>query len=437
MKHLFSKTGIILAASLVTLVSLSAITKHETDIFGKWLAWQQVYDDRSIADLKNSLDDQFVALFKSHYEKSVVQLRGLAPVLAAISNNNIQPGKFQIQAPLDEQMKDTLAFLYDALDNNQIAFVDYLINNGMADAKINWEDQNVHYDNTIEKYKAFGRILFPQNDTFKENEYLLAVANRLFEYEFSDATTEHFQKLLTSYELYPVARFISAFVWFHLVGEGWKHWHSNMLNSLVQEAARGKEIVYIAGGTDFYHLLRQGIYNITVIDPFLPTQARFYSEGWNFLISDEALGSEIRFGPSCNSIKMHCEGYVKGEQFYSKMSNNQILSLRRGIITWNVYDRNNNKIGHVIIHRRPAMQEDFIYDDTKAFAISYDEMTFVAIPDMLNGWGIDPTMLSPDFKMYVKQLRSPITKNTLCNIRVSAMLNMADLRFINLGSDPT
>jgi len=432
------KTCVYIGACILFIASTAkATTKHETEVFGKWLAWQQVYHDQTISNLKNNLSDSFIKIFKNHYEKNIIALKPLVSLLGIITNDSIGPDHFSLKPPLDEKIKSNLGTIYDNIEHNVPAFIDYLIASGMCLPAINAAEQTTPIDVTMEKYKAFARLLFAREDLFEENEYLIAFANRLFEYCYTDATTGHFQKLLTTYELYPLVRFMNTIIWYHLVGDGWKHWHANTIKTLKEKATQGNEIVYIAGGTDFYHLLRNGMYNITIIDPFLPTQAHFYSEGWNFLIAEDGIDNEIRFGPSCNSIKMKCVDYKDGESFYSKLSNNQIVSQKKSIITWNIFDPGNKQIGHVIIHRRPITQDDFASITNKTFVISYDELTYIALPDILNGWGINPTLLPENIEFNVKQLRQPVKRDMLCNIRIASLLNLSDVRFINLGSDPT
>jgi hypothetical protein len=437
MKHSMLLSGTVATCLLLATSTMWATTKHETEIFGKWLAWQQIYHDQTISNLKNDLSDNFVKIFKNHYEKNIIALKPLVPLLGVITNDSVGPDHFLIKPPLDEKIKNNLSTVYENIEHNVPAFIDYLIASGMCSPTINKDEQTTAVDLTLEKYKAFARLLFAREDLFEENEYLIAFANRLFEYCYADATTSHYQKLLTTYELYPVVRFLNAISWYHLVGDGWKHWHANPLKALKDKAAQGNEIVYVAGGTDFYHLLRNGIYNITIIDPFYPTQVRFYSEGWNYLIAEDGINNEIRFGPSCNSIKMKCVDYKEGESFYCKLSNGQIISIKKSIITWNVFNQSNQQIGHVIINRRPINQDDFASIANKAFAISYDELTYIALPEILNGWGINPTLLPENLEFHVKQLRQPVKRDALCNMRVASLLNLSDVRFINLGSDPT
>src|SRR5258708_21754380 len=103
---------------------------------------------------------------------------------------------------------------------------------------------------------------------------------------------------------------------------------------------------------------------------------------------------------------------------------------------WNVYKRNSDQVGRVTMLRRPLMQDDFKVAHNRSFLMSYQELTHIAMPDILNGWGIDPTLFDDTIKIYVKQLSRPIGKDILYNIRIASMLNVSNLGFINLAPNP-
>lgn len=434
MKHLKFLYNI---ACIMLIFSLSANTKHEIEIFGKWLAWQQLYKDRSFVDLQKRDDDNFLTTFRCVYQKNAPQLQGLIPLLSDITEQQISTTSYCLKPPLNQKMRITFSTLYNYFESNLPAFFNYLQEKIILAPFINEQEQQMHYDNTIEKYKAFSRLLVAQDDEFKENEYLIALANRFFEYAYDKETFPHYRHILATNSAHPVARFLNVVMWHNLVGDGWKHWHEQTLKHIKNNADQGKEIIYIAGGNDFYQLLRYGIYNITIIDPFFPTQERYYAEGWRYLIDESSIGEEVRFGPACESIKIKCTSYESGENFYAKLSNKQVATLKKATITWLIYDRDNTQIGKITIIRRPIEQQDLIYNEQKTFVVSYDELTYLAMPDILNGWNIDPTLLSDSILFYVKQLRKPVTKQTLINIRIASLLNLADLRFINFASDAT
>jgi len=425
------------ACASIMATSVASVPKHETDVFLKWIAWQQVYHDRSIAELSTQPPQEFAQTLRAHYLADAYKMRALVPFLSKLTNGTIAQGYCNIASQPDRAMMENFTTMYDQIDRDMPAFVEWLLQAGIADNVRDEETQKAPYQDIIDQYQALTRLMLASGDTFKENEFILAFANRCFEYCYSDETFPHYQKLLTNHNAYPVVRFLATVLWHTLVGEGWRHWHAQTLSRLKECADRGDEIVYIAGGTDVYHLLRSGIYNITIIDPFLPTQERFYSEGWQLLIADDAVNTEIRFGPACNSIKMRCVGSCSQEPFSVRLSTNQYISIKKSIITWHIFDRDNKQIGHLIIHRRPVVQNDFASREHAAFLMSYDEELCIAMPDFLDGWGIDPLQLPADFTMHIKQLRKPITKNMMLAMRTIALLNNSDVRFIKLMSDPT
>lgn len=435
MRHSFWR-GTMFLFGMVFVQSLFAVTKHEMEVFGKWHAWQQVYNDRVASEFKNEFGDRFVAALKEQYEKSLSVTKQLVPLMFNLTGGQIGSDGFQLVTPMNEDMKKTYALLYDQMENNFPAFIETLIRSNIAYSGIDEQENGAHYDLVIEKYKALDRLLFPCSDEFKQNEFLFSLANRMFECCYSDENFVLFQNILTNRSLYPLARFLTASIWYQLVGDGWKHWHANTLNAIKEQVSQGKEVYYLAGGTDIYRLLSDGIYNITVIDPFLPTQVRFYSEGWEFLI-DSGLNDEIRFGPDSKSIKMKRIDFQEGELFFVKLQTNNIVTLRKNVITWHVFDRNDKQVGRIIFMRRPVVQADFTELDKRCFVMSYDEMAFLGMPDMLAGWGIEPTCLPADLTIYVKQLRKPVTRNVILNLRIAGMLNLSDLKFINIASDPT
>ena len=63
--------------------------------------------------------------------------------------------------------------------------------------------------------------------------------------------------------------------------------------------------------------------------------------------------------------------------------------------------------------------------------MSFNEMYHVDIDEASGGWGIDVATLPHDLTMLVKQLRKPVTKEVLSNIRKA---EKAPCFFMFLGS---
>jgi UDP-2,3-diacylglucosamine pyrophosphatase LpxH len=437
MNHRFSKTAYLatLMFASVTMVRAKQVEKA-TNVFRKWIDCQEIYEDCNFKRKAQSFDDNFLLAFKENYENDFSQLKTFNLFLSGLSNNQINENGYQLKPPLDQTMKTRMELLYHLVDGDFESFIECFRLNGFTSQEGNDQETKSPTLDVIEKYKALARLLFTDKNKISEDELLFAVGNRLFEACFGMQTAPIYQSLLANQIDYPIARFINSIIWHHLVGEGWKHWHKNCLIDLKKEADAGKEIVYIAGGSDVFALLKKGIYSIRVIDPFLPTQTRFYSEGWDFLIKG-LIGDEIRFGHDCNQITMRRATHQELGRFQTKLSNGTLQELAHTNTTWNIVDKDEQNLGSIILERRLTTQNDFVPHANQVLIMSYDEATYVAMPDSLNGWGIDVTQFDDSFKLFVKQLRAPIGKAELCNLRLAGLLNVANLKFINFGSDPS
>ncbi len=433
--------NILLISLLFTCSLVHAETKKDFEVFKKWMEVQHVFKDRDINTAQNYLNDAFVEDFQGAYEEKFVLLNRLVPFLKDVTGGYISPAGYQIKVPLPKSMKESFASIYSMLDNNIPGFIDYLKETDFSRPDIDREERALHYDFTIEKYKAFTRLLFAVPDQLEQDEYLFAVANRLFEYSFSDQTFGHYQELLLNQEYYPITRFLHATCWYRLVGDGWKHWHQNCLDAIKKRSEQGHEIVYFAGGTDIYQLLKHGIYNITVIDPFLPSQERFYTENWQWLLRGNGNAPGIEDKITCIFdgvvITLERSSFTQGETFLVKLSTGQVAELKKSITRWTVrHDKTKEILGTITFDRRNVTQDDFVEGQNKVLLMSYDEMIYASIPDMLDGWGIDPSKISPELQIIVKQLRKPVDKKIMSNIRIASLINLSDVRFINFASDP-
>ena len=227
-------------------------------------------------------------------------------------------------------------------------------------------------------------------------------------------------------------------MWFHLVGEGWKDWHQNCLDALKKEHDQGKRITYLAGGNDMYQLVKHGIYNIDIIDPMLPSQPDYYAEGWLWLIKKNGLGDKIIFNFDKNTtVIMKRVGYKEFELFDASLSTGDTVKIRHSKTTWNLYNKKNmKKLGTITIDRRFARQADLVINKNakKALLFSFNEMYFVDAPQSFGGWGIDTSVVKQDTKIFVKQLRKPITKSTWAHLRKA---DASSFSFILLGSCAT
>ena len=441
MSQAMHKTMLATFSLLLTCSSMKAKEKNDFDVFEKWMKIQRIYPDKNISHFKNQLNDSFVSTFKSRYEENFTTLNKMTPFFEALTNNQINGNGYQLRYPLNAEMKNCLDLLYDTLEQNPAAFINLLKNNNFATLQINKEELEHHYDHTIEKYKAFLRLLFAHRNQYQEDIYLFAAANRLVEYCFSDATFPHYQSMMMNQKNYPIARFLHTTIWSQLVGLGWKHWHEDCLNNLKRKADEGCTLTYIAGGTDVYQFLKKGIYSIDVIDPFLPSQERYYSENWEWFIKspegdDGGIGDQVNCTFDNKRITLKRTLFTEGDAFYSKLSSDKVLEIKKSITLWSVLNADTDEIlGTIKFDRRPVNQADFANDPKKVIVSSYDEIICAISSDMLKGWGIDPDKIADSTEIFIKQLRKPFTKDMLKNIRIATLMNVSDLKFIDFASD--
>jgi len=437
LKRLLSAAAIIFVS-----IQISASTNiRDSQVFERWITQQFIFEEQDLNNFYINHQKVFTHAFKQTYTQNVSQLRTLVPFLSKLTNNCINELGYKLEPQMDVQMVGNLQTLQNLIESNTPAFIDWLKASNFVDNKLELEEVKKSSKYVLEKYKILSSLLFSTQNSVTQQETLFTFANSLFEYCFNDATCEHYTELLMTPKYHPIARYINTTMWFNLVGEGWKHWHKDCLTNLKADSKNGKEIVYIAGGCDFYELLKQGIYNIRIIDPFIPTQEKYFSEGWQFLL-DGNIGDEINFGFDAKEITLirnHDESsfYISTTPVNQTTETNKLpQTIKQKTITWLVVDKFGNELGNVIIERRFATKKDFEPSSTKTLLMSYCEAVYTSLPSIIEGWDIDISSFDKDFKMYVKQLRKPITKNHMLNIRLASVINLASLEFINYGSNP-
>jgi hypothetical protein len=409
-------------------------THSPLEIFEKWVKIQHTVQDRDLTDLWATLDDNYLMRFKKNYEESLPLLRTLQPLLANITAGAINDQGYIFQPPMTTSMHDRIATILSTLETNPSKFIEYLQEIGFHDES-ETTDKSGNFNFTVDKYKALIKLLVSAKTARQDEEFSIAIANRLVEYCYQTITYPLYQATIQQAEYHSIARMLHTVIWYNLVGNGWKLWHEDCLKNIKTAADSGKRIKYIAGGNDIYTLLSRGIYNITIVDPFLPSQARYYANGWEWLIAgninDEIVGM---FGSQ--ELKLVRTAQVEGESFIAKAAN-QFVSLKKFTTTWTVYEgETNSELGTIVIERRFVRQNDLAVDPAYVFLMSYDEFIYLGLPPILDGWGITPNSMDPNFTCYIKQLRKPFNRDVLNNLRMASIANYVDLKFINLASDP-
>jgi len=415
-----------------------ATTIKDWFIFKQWHKYQFVYSDYQCATLESSINDAWAQAFKHKLDQHWTYLQSMTPFLQAITHDQIDAMGYCIETPINPAFAETIKKIYNDMDNNIPTLIRFFKKNNFCSSSFFLPQDTQRHLITIETYKRLAELLFPQLNAYEHNKVLFALANHFFEYCFDPATFSQHKKLLQNADYYPIVTFIYSIMWYALVNNGWQDWHANCLNQLKQEADQGKTIIYLAGGTDIYELINQGIYNIRVIDPFLPHQERFYTTGWRWLIQDEQgeLGDIILFNAGKKKVYLKRVSHIQREPFLYKHPNNAILKAYKTITTWEIYDANHQKQGTVTFDRRPFYEQDIRTTPNTVVVLSYNSAMHIAAPDDMDGWGIDIASLDPACTLHIKQLRKPITKEHLAHMRITIPLCFHDLEFINLATNP-
>ncbi len=419
------------------LTHLGAETKTDQEVFGKWIAWQHVFKDCSLTQMQSALNKNYWDRTLAHYKKHEALLGALKPFLQDVTGNSFE--QEPASPMLSPQGKRTMGNLYAWLDRDMPKVFDYMKKHHFLDEHANDEEQGAHIDDVIYKYRKMLKVMFNHENKHIRHQYLFAVANRLFESCYGSWYNEKYNNFLSNRQMHQLGRFGYATMWYYLVGDGWKHWHDSCLQALEQEAKNKKELVYIAGGNDIYQLLKRGIYRIRVVDPMLPTQPAYYAEGWDWLLKGsegEGIDDLLTIDVMHKKLVMKREKYQEDGTFQASLSNGEDAALPKSTTEWGIYDEKIKKrLGYVIFERRFCDRNDFVTRPDKFLLASFNEMYFAAIPDHLSGWGITADGVPANMKLYVKQLRKPVTKKVLANI--STCEQNENFSFILLGSCPT
>jgi len=407
-------------------------TKTAEQVFAKWLNKEQVFHDHDLEQLKDQITPDYAATVKEKFAELHSVMTQFNPFLASFyATKTESPSDFNVA--LNSQLKEKLAKIYFMVEHDMPGFVAFLQNNGFESGKLNNSDTESNFRDIILRDRGLIEMFFANKDPKVETEHLRAVANRFFEFCFDPETWPMFEALINHDDSHPIVRILYATTWYYMAGNGWKYWNKSCIDNMKKEADKGKKIVYIAGGSDIYQLLRHGIYNIEVIDPQLPTQPKYYSEGWDWLIKKDAVGDEITMGLPDKKLLLRRESYSEDGTFRAKLVTEAIVDLPKSTTEWVVYDQaSNKKLGTVTLSRRFSTQEDFVQNDKQIVMISFNEMYFVVTPNQSKSWGINPEQFAPDFQLYAKQLREPVSREVMINMRKT---ELSKFSFIALGTE--
>lgn len=307
-----------------------------------------------------------------------------------------------------------------------------------------WTDiQQVHQENhhittsqdryeIIKKNKTIIDALCHNNDAIRNNTAQITLANNLVEWAFSPSSAAMFMDMHTNATQYPILQLLYTAMWSILSEKGWFDWHSNCMQSLKLEHDAGKTIVYVGGGCDVYQLITHGIYNITIIDPMLPTQERYYVKDYHFLLQGVGPNNGINDTITHENLTLKRSDFqIMPGYITVALPSGQQRCIPTAKTTWSVFDEKQKRLGSIVFERRLATQKDF--ELKNALLVSWNELYYI-----INGsWGIKLDQLSTDTKLFVKQLRKPITKEFINNMHQADLLNRSTFQFIGLGSNVT
>jgi hypothetical protein len=420
--------------------------RYDKDIFRKWMPFdepeksQHVYSDVMLSSAAPYSEMQYPRLVMEKFRGNALYMADDNGLLRAIYSWDFSKAGTSM-LKIGPKTRRMLSKIYSMLDRDIPSLFRFLENNGLDSLELNGRENFSNPKDVRIKYTTMLEMLFAEGDYFREREYELAAANRLVEYCFGRETWPAFEKILYTANTWPVGRFAYSTIWYFLSGTGWKQWHMNAILGLKEAFKSGARIVYIAGGNDVYQLIKAGIYDIEIIDPLLPTQPRFYAGGWKFLFKKNGIGDEIILNFDGKTrpqsphphLVMRRAGYKEGEPFTALLHTGKRERLTASMTTWIIYDRDSGtRLGRLVINRRFCNQADFASGPGKALLMSFNELFFVATADVKKSWGINPEKFSTDFKMYVKQLRKPLTREVILNIRKG---EESPLQFLSLGSE--
>lgn len=407
--------------------------KDATAFFGSLADDQEAYELVDLRTKAGSLDDTY---WERHFAMREMYKGSLRPFKHFMD---------LFHGANREQSAKLLGEIFVRLNADVEQFISYLMENNFALHKLDHFDR-IESDSSIPKivdrYVNLMRLMFLENDPTSgddedfvaTNKYLFTVANKFFDYCFRGANKK-FEVRLKSPECYPVLRLMYSVMLECFVRTGWKDWSIECLLDLAKEAKQGKRVYYLAGGCDIFTLLDEGVYNITVIDPFFPTQEEFYSTGWQWFVrnqsaQDNGIGDILEFPEQ--KLRLTRTHYSEQGSFLATMSNGEKVNLPLSKTVWQVFDLEEGmQLGTVELERRFCAESDFSPIDDGVQLMSFNELYFVSTVSKNGGWRLEHKKMAPNLSLYVKQLHKPIGKECIVNMRKSEYSNF---KFCCLGA---
>lgn len=264
----------------------------------------------------------------------------------------------------------------------------------------------------------------------------MAVGNRLLDMMIDTKSKAAVDDIIADENYHTLMRFIFSVVWQNLSGEGWKWWHQTALKRLAALSTKGTRTVYIGGGCDIHHLIQAGVYNITVIDPMLPSQPKYYVDEWSWFIQgdgeNKGMGDVISFDTEGVQLRRSHYQLMPG-RFQVTLADGSVKRLRKSVTTWTVEEIKTGKLlGTVVFERRLCGQDDFKQTSSQRLLMSFNELYYVCTANKEDSWGINLSKLSKELVIEVKQARHALTLDQMQ--RLHEIDGSDDFQFIKLGT---
>ncbi|MCF7799774.1 hypothetical protein K9L05_04220 [Candidatus Babeliales bacterium] len=445
--RLVSVEKIILFLFLVLNINISLCKTVDSEyVFKKWVQIQHVLSDIDVRNMEDSLNVSRLQDLSDRYATNLHFFKTLIKFFNLKTNNNFEKMLFESQLSYDRQLKENISKIYELINKDFPAFIKFLKENGFSKINSSSEEEKININILEEKYNLLLTLLFIHQDPFKAEKIFFALGNKVFDYCFYPETFPQYKELITNKNFASIARLLISFLHKTLVSLGWRWWHQNCLQGIKAKTDNGAELVYIAGGCDIYTPIKEGIYNIRIIDPILPTQEQFYIPNYQWLVEPEVLKNfddKIEFIFDDKKIVLKRTEHKILGKFKAKIQNNQTIEIPESVTTWIVQDYKTLKeLGKIVFERRFAKQRDFVIDKNKVILMSFTEI-LSAIEKPIKtkfgiieqGWGIDVNKFDNNFSMYIKQLKLPVNKQILQNMQWMCEHEI-DLAFIKLSLNP-
>ncbi|QQR48667.1 hypothetical protein IPF37_03825 [bacterium] len=418
--------------SLAFFPPLVGVEKTAQEVFGDLFLTQKIYADCNLTTMSTQLNDDFVKAFEHQCECNAVTLNSAYPFITRLTGQDGVP----FDRPINPIFYNNLSTIYHYLENSDPALIDFLQTLHMSTPETLMIEHDTHgAELAVEKYSILFEMFFAQSSTHAQKTYSLAAANRIFELCFGVNTFNMCYRAYLNTWQYSILRFFYVGMWKNFSVESWHCWHENCINELKQKAAENKKIIYIHGGYDICQLLRSGIYSFTIIDLFLNQHENAKTE-W-LIKSDQdnlGIGDKLIFKWEDKTLTLERKSIETADTFSLHTPNEQKLEMMASVTTWTVTNDTQETLGLIKFVRRPLKSADFEYHKNKIILMSFDTLFHTAIPDFLGGYGIDVKNLDPHISLAIKQLRAPVSKEVMLNIRIATLLNLSDLQFISLGN---